>query len=96
MTDEDLEEYKKTEIIRKAVADVKKRAKEAEIVRTSPDKVYANVKSRIAGNMKSQKKGKKIAKKIEKNIMEQSMHQGSPGKGSSASPSKSPNKSFSF
>lgn len=68
VTDEDLEEYKKTEIIRKSVADVKKRAKEAEFIRKSPEKVYAKVKSRIACNMKSQKKAKKTAKKIAQNI----------------------------
>ena len=70
MTDEDLEEYKKTEIIRKSIADVKKRAAEAEIIRKSPEKVYANVKSRIAGNMKSLKKAKTTAVKINKNIEE--------------------------
>ena len=60
----DLEEYRKTEIIRKAVADVKKRAAREEYIRKSPEKVYAHVKSRIAGNMKSQKKAKKVGKKI--------------------------------
>jgi len=68
VTDEDMEEYKKTEIIRKSIADVKKRAKEADFIRKSPDKVYAKVKSRIACNMKSQKKAKKTAKKIAQNI----------------------------
>ena len=68
VTDNDIAEYKKTEIIRKAVSDVKKRAAAAEFIRKSPEKVYANVKSRIAGNMKAQKKAKKTAKRIQSNI----------------------------
>ena len=71
ITDADIEEYKKTEIIRKSIADVKKRAAEQNMIRQSPEKVYAHVKSRIAGNMKSQKKAKKTAKKIERSIQEQ-------------------------
>jgi len=62
ITDEDISEYKKTEIIRKSIADVKARAAHDEYIRKSPEKVYANVKSRIAGNMKSQKKAKKTDK----------------------------------
>ena len=72
ITDADIEEYKKTEIIRKSIADVKKRAAEQDVIRKSPLKVYANVKSRIAGNMKSQKKAKKTAKYIKSNLIEQS------------------------
>ena len=71
ITDEDIAEYKKTEIIRKSIADVKKRAAEQNMIRQSPEKVYAHVKSRIAGNMKSQKKAKKTAKKIQNSIQEQ-------------------------
>ena len=70
ITDKDIEEYKKTEIIRKSIADVKKRAAEQNVIRQSPEKVYANVKSRIAGNLKSQKKAKKTAKHISRTIME--------------------------
>ena len=40
------------------------------MIRKSPLKVYANVKSRIAGNMKSQKKAKKTAKYIKSNLIE--------------------------
>ena len=58
-TKEDLEEYKRTELIRKSVADVKIRAAIEEERRKSPIKTYSGVKSKIAGNMKSQKKAKK-------------------------------------
>ena len=64
MTAEDISEYQKTEIIRKSIADVKKRAAAAEFIRKSPEKVYSHVKSRIAGNMKSLKKAKKTGKQI--------------------------------
>ena len=64
VTQQDISEYQKTEIIRKSIADVKKRAAAAEFIRKSPEKVYAHVKSRIAGNMKAQKKAKKTAKGI--------------------------------
>ena len=68
VTAEDISEYQKTEIIRKSIADVKKRAAAAEFIRKSPEKVYAHVKSRIAGNMKAQKKAKKTGKAIQRNI----------------------------
>ena len=57
----DLEEYKKTEILRKSVNDVKARAQATAERRQSPRKTYSGVKSKIAGNMKSQKKAKKTA-----------------------------------
>ena len=59
VTGDDLEEYKKAEIIRKSVNDVKLRAAADAERRKSPIKTYQNVKSKIAGNMKSQKKAKK-------------------------------------
>ena len=68
ISDEYVSEYKKTEIIRKSIADVKARAAAAEYIRKSPEKVYAHVKSRIAGNMKALKKGKKTAKQIQMSI----------------------------
>ena len=49
----EVDEYQKTEIIRKSVMDVKERAAEARERRTSPHKAYANVKSKVAGNLKS-------------------------------------------
>lgn len=100
ITDDDISEYKKTEIIRKSIADVKKRAAAAEFIRKSPEKVYSHVKSRIAGNMKAQKKAKKTAKRIEMNIANTSalksgdtakLHEYRPY---SASPSKKSKKSF--
>ena len=50
---------------------MKKRAAAAEFIRKSPEKVYAHVKSRIAGNMKAQKKAKKTGKAIQRNINDQ-------------------------
>ena len=64
-TDTDLEEYKRTEIIRKSVNDVKLRAAAEAERRKSPRKTYANVKSKVAGNMKSQKNAKKTANIVE-------------------------------
>ena len=61
----DLEEYKRTELIRKSVADVKIRAAAEEERRKSPMKTYGGVKSKIAGNMKSQKKAKNTEKLIQ-------------------------------
>ena len=53
--DDDIEEYQKTEIIRKAVADVKKRGAEQEERRKHPDTA---VQSKVSMNMKTQKKVK--------------------------------------
>ena len=55
----DLEEYKRTELLRKSVNDVRTRAQQTAERRQSPSKTYSGVKSKIAGNMKSQKKAKK-------------------------------------
>ena len=60
----DMEEYRKTELIRKSVNDVKMRAQKDAERRASPTKQYANVKSKIAGNMKSQKKAKKLGSMV--------------------------------
>ena len=62
-----MEEYAKTEIIRKSVNDVKKRANEEKKRRESPTKTYSHVKSMVAKNMKSQVKGKRIAFEKERN-----------------------------
>ena len=59
--DEDLEQYAQTELIRKSVQDVKMRAKIDKERRQSPRKTYSGVKSKVAGNMKSQKKAKKMS-----------------------------------
>ena len=65
--DQYMDEYAKTEIIRKSVNDVKKRAIEEKKRRESPEKTYGHVKSVVAKNMKSQVKGKRIAFEIERN-----------------------------
>lgn len=57
---EDMEEYRRTELIRKSVNDVKMRAMQDAERRASPRKQYANVKSKVAGNLKSQKKAKRL------------------------------------
>ena len=62
---EDLEEYKRTEILRKSMNDVKTRARDEEGRRKSPVKTYSSVKSKIAGNLKSQKKAKKVSAMVE-------------------------------
>lgn len=60
----EVDEYQKTEIIRKSVMDVKERAAVERERRTSPHKTYANVKSKVAGNLKSQKMAKKNSQRI--------------------------------
>ena len=62
--DGEVEAYMKTEIIRQSVADVKARAAAEDERRRSPIKTYSKVKSKIAGNMKSQKKAKKMSSLI--------------------------------
>ena len=47
-----IEEYQRTEIIRRSVNDVRRRAKEQEEKRKMRHKAYSGVKSKIAGNMK--------------------------------------------
>lgn len=59
-----VEEYKRTELIRKSINDVKDRAERQAERRESPQKAYSGIKSKIAGNMKSQKKAKKISKAV--------------------------------
>ena len=53
MTKADIEEYKRTELLRKSVTDVKMRAATDAARRQSPSKSYSGIKSKIAGNMKS-------------------------------------------
>ena len=56
--DDDIQEFQQTEILRKSIADVRNRASKHDEARNSPQK-YRQVKSKIAGNMKSQKVAKK-------------------------------------
>jgi predicted transposase YbfD/YdcC len=56
---QEVEEYKRTELLRRSVTDVKMRAANDAIRRQSPSKTYSGVKSKVAGNMKSQRKAKK-------------------------------------
>ena len=51
-----MEAYIKTEVLRKSIESVKKRAQHMNDVRTSPQKFYGNVKSKVARNLKVQKK----------------------------------------
>ena len=60
VTASEIEEYKRTEIIRRAMADVKVRAAADAKRRQDPKKTYSAVKSKISINLKSQKKAKKI------------------------------------
>ena len=59
-------EYNKTELIRKCVQDVKKRAVEDRKRRESPAKTFANVKSKITQNKQAQVKAKKVEKQVER------------------------------
>jgi len=52
-TGADIEEYEKTELLRRSVADVRVRAAADAERRKSPLKTWGGVKSKIAGNMKS-------------------------------------------
>lgn len=54
--DEDIAEYEKSEIIRKAIRDVKKNAAVKEVTRLSPKRLYSGVKSKVGGNMRSIRK----------------------------------------
>ena len=65
INDEEMQEYKRTELLRKSVNDVKTRARVEAERRQSPTKTYSNVKSKIAGNMKSQKKAKKMGSLVQ-------------------------------
>ena len=56
---EDVDEYQKTEVIRSAIAGVRKNAAAHQVTRLSPKKMYAGVKSKIAGNVRSIKKTQK-------------------------------------
>ena len=62
VTGDDMAEYKRTELLRKSVNDVKVRAAADAKRRQSPMKTMSGVKSKIAGNMRSQKKAKKMVK----------------------------------
>jgi hypothetical protein len=50
---DELEEYKRVELIRQSIKDVKKNAIANQVARISPKKLYSGVKSKIAGNLKS-------------------------------------------
>jgi hypothetical protein len=53
---EDVEEYRKTEILRRAREEVQRIATKNSITRLSPKRLYSGVKSKVAGNLASQKK----------------------------------------
>ena len=59
MNEDYIEEYKKGEVIRNAIAGVRKTAAVNEAARLSPKKLYGGVRSKIAGNVKSIKKTQK-------------------------------------
>ena len=58
-----IEEYKKTEVLRQSVKDVKERAKEEQDKRKNIRHVNDSAKSMVAANMKAVSKGKKIQQK---------------------------------
>ena len=59
--EEDVEEYKKTEVLRSAIQGVRKTAAVHQVARQSPKKLYSGVKSKVGGNIKSIKKTQKRA-----------------------------------
>ena len=63
MDDAFIEEYKKTEVLRQSVKDVKERAKEEQDRRKNIRHVNISAKSMVAANMKAVSKGKKIQEK---------------------------------
>ena len=56
VTEGTIEEYKKNEVIRKAIKGVQKNAATYQVARQSPKKLYGGVKSRVGGNMKTLRK----------------------------------------
>jgi len=59
--EEDVEDYRKTEVLRSAIDGVRKTAAVHQVTRTSPKKIYSGVKSKVSGNIKSIKKSQKRA-----------------------------------
>lgn len=57
-----MEEYRQTEVIRSAIAGVRKTAAVHQVARLNPKALYSGVKSKIAGNVKSIKKSQNRAK----------------------------------
>ncbi len=58
VTEEHVEEYKKHEVIRSALAGVKRTADIHAATRASPQKLYSAVKSKVAANVKTINKTK--------------------------------------
>ena len=58
-----IEEYKRTEVLRQSMKDVKQRAKEEQDKRKNIRQVKSNATSKIAQNMKAVSKGKKVQAK---------------------------------
>lgn len=56
--EEDVDAYQKTEILRQSINDVQRESKVQKVARQSPAKLYTNVKSKVAGNLRSQRKSK--------------------------------------
>ena len=54
--DEDIVEYEKTEILRRAREQVQRIATKNQITRLSPTRLYSGVKSKVAANLQSQRK----------------------------------------
>ena len=56
--EDDVAEYERNEILRRAISGVKKNAAVYEAARLSPKKIYSGVKSKVAGNIRSINKSK--------------------------------------
>jgi hypothetical protein len=69
VTDQDVEHFKKTMLIKKSLEHVRMRAKEQEEIRNSPDR-YRKIKSRVKMNMKVLKKSTRNTKSLRKMELE--------------------------
>ena len=52
-------EYKRMDLLRTSIREVKKNAIANQVARVSPKKLYSGVKSKVAANMRTQKSSKK-------------------------------------
>jgi hypothetical protein len=69
VTDQDVEHFKKSMLIKKSLEHVRMRAKEQEEIRNSPDR-YRKIKSRVKMNMKVLKKSTRNTRSLRKMELE--------------------------
>ena len=57
-------EYKRMDLLRTSIREVKKNAIANQVARVSPKKLYSGVKSKVAANMKTLKSSKKPSRPL--------------------------------